>query len=149
MGTNKRVLKGLTVSRRKKVIFYCQPSKMKNINRLKVSRYLKSYTISADLHCFLAPEKSFNWKNQFPWSKKPSLLDIAIPYLLRSRIIPSRPNKNPHDLIEHCISYLFGIVQSSVSLGGVNVCIFSSWYLDLGDAHNGQLTLIFSYGLFH
>ena len=66
MGTNKRVLKGLTVSRREKVIFYCQLSK-----------------------------------------------------------IPSRPNKNPHDLIELCISYLFGIVQSSVTLGGVNEC--SSW----------------------
>ena len=36
--------------------------------------------------------------------------------------MPSRPNKIfPHDLIEHCISYLFGIVQSS-SLDGVNVC---------------------------
>ena len=75
-----------------------------------------------------------------------TLLTYLLTYLLRSRIIPSRPNKNPYDLIDHCICYLFGIVQSSVSLSGVNVC--SSWYLELGDAHNGQLILIFSHGLF-
>ena len=33
MGTNKRVLKGLTVSRREKVIFYCQLSKMQYLGR--------------------------------------------------------------------------------------------------------------------
>ena len=33
-------------------------------------------------------------------------------YLLRPGIIPSCPNKIfPHDLVEHGISYLFGIVQ--------------------------------------
>ena len=31
----------------------------------------------------------------------------------------------PRDLVEHCISYFFGIVQLSVGLDGVNVC--SSW----------------------
>ena len=46
--------------------------------------------------------------------------------LLRPEILPSRPNEIfPHDLVEHCISYSFGIVQLSVGLGGVNVS--SSW----------------------
>ena len=43
--------------------------------------------------------------------------------LPRPGIIPSRPNKIfLHDLIEHCVSYLFGIVQSSISLDSIIVC---------------------------
>ena len=43
--------------------------------------------------------------------------------LLRPEMIPSRPNKIfPHDLIGNCDSYLFGIVQSSISLDSINVC---------------------------
>ena len=57
-------------------------------------------------------------------------------YLLKSGIIPSRPNKIfPHDLIEHYISYLFGIVQYSISLDSVNVCSSTStsiWVTMLG-----------------
>ena len=60
--------------------------------------------------------------------------DTTFTYLLiRPGIIPSRPNKIfPHDLIKHCMSYLSGIVQSSVSLDGVNVCSFSIWVTMLG-----------------
>ena len=55
-----------------------------------------------------------------------NLRRFSLTYLLRPGIPASRPNKSfPHDLVEHCISYFFGIVQLSVSLGGVNVC--SSW----------------------
>ena len=47
-------------------------------------------------------------------------------YTLKLRITPRHPDKIfPHGLIEHGISCFFSIVQSSVSLGGVNVC--SSW----------------------
>ena len=70
-------------------------------------------------------------------------------YLLRPGISPSCPNKIfPHDLIEHCISYLFGIFQSSISLDNVNVCSSSSTSIWV-TMTNGQLILIFSHGLFH
>ena len=62
---------------------------------------------------------------------------------------PSCPNKIfPHDLIEHCISYLFGIFQSSISLDNVNLCSSSSTSIWV-TMTNGQLILIFSHGLFH
>ena len=54
----------------------------------------------------------------------------GFPYLLRPGFILSHANKIfPHDLIEHCISYFFGIVQSSVTLDVLNVC--SSWSTSL------------------
>ena len=47
----------------------------------------------------------------------------SITCLLRPGIILRRPNKIlAHNLIKHCIFYFFGIVQSSVSFNGVNVC---------------------------
>ena len=47
----------------------------------------------------------------------------SITCLLRAGIILRHPNKIlAHDLIKHCIFYFFGIVQSSVSFNGVNVC---------------------------
>ena len=59
------------------------------------------------------------------------MVTYVLTYLLKSGIIPSRPNKIfPHDLIDHCISYLFGIVQYSISLDSVNVC--SSTYIEFG-----------------
>ena len=65
-------LKNLTVNRQKiKVIFYRQPSKS-----FKVFQLL---TTSTDLNGLLAPEESFNWKNQGPCSQKHSL-DITRPY---------------------------------------------------------------------
>ena len=72
-------------------------------------------------------------------SKRPGFQSAAttFSYLLRPGIITSRPNKIfSHDLIEHCVSYLFGIVQSSVSLDGwyiEYVVLCRSTHLDLGD----------------
>ena len=48
---------------------------------------------------------------------------LAATYLVRPGIIPNRPNKIfPDDPIEHCISYLFGIVKTRISFDDVNVC---------------------------
>ena len=57
----------------------------------------------------------------WPARKAIGYIDPTYLGLLRSGIIPSRPNKIfPHDLIELGVSYLF--VQSSISLDSINVC---------------------------
>ena len=43
-----------------------QKCKLLEINHQNVSKYLKSHTISADLHVIPAPGEFLIWKNQFP-----------------------------------------------------------------------------------
>ena len=63
---------GFTVSRQKalKNIFFFtvnrQKCKLLEINHQNVSKYLKSHTISVDLHVISAPGEFLIWKNQFP-----------------------------------------------------------------------------------
>ena len=56
----KRISIGLTVNRKKKVIFYRQPNRQKFILILIVKTFqgISDLTISADLHGLLAPEES-------------------------------------------------------------------------------------------
>ena len=52
----------------KKYIFFTvnrQKCKLLEINHQNVSKYLKSHTISADLHVIPAPGEFLIWKNQF------------------------------------------------------------------------------------
>ena len=63
---------GFTVSRQKalkKYFFFTvnrQKCKLLEIKHQNVSKYLKSHTISADLHVIPAPGEFLIWKNQFP-----------------------------------------------------------------------------------
>lgn len=69
----------------------------------------------------------------------------SITCLLGPGIIPSHPNKIlAHDLIEHCIFYFFGIVQSCVSFDGVNVC-WPFWGSQSSTFEAVSLILIFSH----
>ena len=53
---------------------------VKKTKAMKISKRpseeLLFLTISADLHGILAPEEYPNWKNQFPYSQKHSLLAL-------------------------------------------------------------------------
>ena len=71
---NRQPSNGLKISRQpsKRLFFHRQPSKMEiKINRQMVSRYFKSHYFG-DLPRVPAPEKSLNWRNQFPCSQKHS-----------------------------------------------------------------------------
>ena len=53
----------------KKFFFFTvnrQKCKLLEINHQNVSKYLKSHTISVDLHVISAPGEFLIWKNQFP-----------------------------------------------------------------------------------